>query len=379
MSEVAETIAPKQEEKTNIFSEEKNIVVPKQEAKEPATDPTIKEKDKNIKEEKPTVTKSNEPEKIPNATPKDIPARTEEDNKLVEPKSEIKFANKTSENIFNLLTAEGKTEAEAEDALYDYLSKKKTIASLDKLPAADKIKLQLKSENKDYSAEEINDLFNENYVYPEKPEQHLEETDEDFKVREDKYNDKVAKLERRIEREGKKAASELLKQNENLVLPNIPKPEPKVKEPTQEDLEATAKARENYLTSIGDGLDNFKSIDATYKDKEVEIPVAYKISAEERSALRQQMENFNLEQFIQERWLTEDGKFNTAQQAKDLFMLLHGEKAIAKLVNEAGTKKEAEVRKSIRSVDYSGTNRSGTLAPDVQEEIGKAVKHFFAN
>ena len=374
MPEVAEQTAPIVEPKVNIFDDDaQKIVIPNNEVA-----PTIEEKDKKTKEEKPIIDKPNEQEKAPKETTKDITSSVEE-KKVTEPKSEFKFANKTSEKIFNMLTTEGKSEGEAENALYEYLSIKKTLASLDKLPAAEKIKLQLKNENKDYSPEEINDLFNETFVYPDKPEQELSETEEEFEVRENKYKDKVAKIDRRIEREAKKASAELLKQNESLVLPDIPKPEAKINEPTQEELEATAKARENYLTSIGDGLDDFKSIEATFKDKDVDVPVAYKINADEKKELRQMMENFNLEQFIQDRWLTKDGKFNTAQQAEDLFLLTKGKTAIAKLVNEAASKKEAEVRKSIRGVDYSGINRAADISPNLQDERDKAARHFFAN
>lgn len=377
MSETIEQAAPKEEEKVNIFNDDaKNIVVPNN------VDPAIVEKDKKIEEVKPIVDKPNEPEKIPTASPKDIPSREAPKEEVVaplKPANEIKFANKTSEKIFNLLTAQGENKESSEDALLEYLSIKKTLSSLDKLPASEKIKLQLKNENKDYTAEEINDLFSETYVYPEKPEAELSETEEEFEVRLKKYEDKVAKIDRRIEREAKKASVELLKQNENLVLPEIQKPEATIQQPSQEELDKVAKARENYLSSIGDGLENFKSIDATFKDKDVDIKVAYKVSAEERAELHQTMENFNLENFIKDRWLTEDGKFNTLQQAKDILQLTKGDEITAKLINEAVSKKEAEVRKSIRNVDYSGNNRSADLTPSAQEEMDKAARHFFAN
>lgn len=335
-------------------------------------DVVIKEKDTHIKE-KPPVTKTNEPEKIPTATPKDIPARTEEEKTDIKPASEFKFANETSERLFNLLK-EGK-----EDDVYEFLSKKKTLSNLDKMPAADLVKLAIKNENKDYTNEDVQDVFSEKYSVPEAPEQRLEETDEEFSAREEKYKEQVAKVERRIERDAKASKAELQKLSQELVLPDIPKSETTAKQPTQEELERQEAARKDYLNSIDEGLNNFKSIDATFKDKEVEIPVAYKLSADERKELKETMENFNLEDFIKERWLTKDGKFNSQQQAKDIFLLTKGDVAIAKLVDQVGNKRYAEAIKSQKNVDFSGQSRSGNLQPSATEEMEKMAQHFYSN
>lgn len=345
---------------------------PMQEAEK---DPVIEEKDKKIAEEKPIDDKTDKPEAVPGATPKDIPARTEKEKEDVLPKNEIKFANETSEKIFNLLK-EGK-----EDEVADYFSKKQVLKNIDKLPPAEIIKLQLKNENKDYTPQEIEDLFTETFTAPERPEQNLDETDAEFKIREDKYNEKLSRFERKIEREAKSSKAELLKSNQELVLPDIPKQElqPKLNEPTQEELDATLKARENYLMSIDGGLDNFKSIESTFKDKDVEIKAAYKISADERKELRATMESFNLEQFIQDRWLTKDGKFNTAQQAEDIFLLTKGKEATAKIVEQAVNKRMEAFIKGQKNVDVSGQARSGNFQPSNEEQMENAAKFFFSN
>lgn len=371
MSEVAE-VPTKPEEIINPFEPIAKVDQP---IKLEVNDPVIKEKDKVIEEEKPVSDKPNEPEKIPTATPKDIPARTEEEKEKLTPNLELKFANETSEKIFNLLK-DGK-----EDDVFNYLNQKQVLKNLDKIPAPDLIKLQIKNENKDYTPQEVDDVFSEKYSLPDAPKQRDDETEEEFKVKEDKYKEKVAVIERRIERHAKDSKTELLKLQQELVLPDIPKQQqsPQITEPNQEELAATAKARENYLTSIDDGLNDFKSIDAVFKDKDVEIKAEYKISADEKKELKAAMENFNLEQFIQNRWLTEDGKFNTAQQAKDIFLLTQGDKAIAKLVNEVGTKRHEAAIKSQRNVDYSGQHRSGNFNPTAKEQGEEMAKFFFSN
>lgn len=336
-------------------------------------DPVIKEKDENIEEEKPTSDKPNEPEKILSATPKDIPAETKEAGK---PTSELSFANETSERIFNLLK-EGK-----EDDVLDYLSQKRTLNNLDKLPHADLIKLQIKNENKDYTQQDIDDLFSEKYSLPEKPvfDDTLESEDE-YKVKEDRYNNELAKAIRRIERGANEAKKDLAKLHQELVLPNIPQKEPEQNEPTQEELAQFKKQQEIFLQAKAAALQELNGYDAIFKDKDVEIPIAYKVTEEEKEAVAPLLDSLNtdLPQFFQQlNWLDKDGKPNLQKAASDLHYLLNKDAVIQKFVNEAGNKRVAEERKRQKNIDFSGQQRRGSLEPSVQEEVDKKVKGFFA-
>lgn len=362
MAEVTETLEVKTTESNepviNPFEgvtkkEQVSKVIDEEEQKEPV----LETKQEENKEEKPNIASTTEP--------------------IVE-KAEVKkeaqkFANKTSESIYNSLIAG------EEDKVLSYLSKKKAISSIDSMTPEQKIKLNLKNTNEGLSDTDIQDLFEERFSAPEPVEQRADELDEDFEERVKKYDEKVAKYQRRLEREGKSASTELQKQIEELVFPDSTKTNVLEKNgQTQEELDDTSAKREVYLNSIDKGLSDFKSIDVIYKDKEVEIPVAYSISKEERQELKDTMENFNLEKFIQDRWISEDGQFNTKQQAKDLFLLTHGEKAIAALVDKVGTKRYAEAIKAQKNINFSGT-RSGNLEPSAQEAMDKAAAHFYNN
>ena len=340
-------------------------------------DESPKEKKVPLKEEPKVEDKAETVEVVDGNKPKEVVAKAPKEK--VEPikeveKVESKFANKTSENIYKHLLAGD------EDKVLDYLSKKKSISSLDTMTPEQKIKLSLKNGNEGLSDADISDLYEEKFTPPEKPIQGLDELDEEFAARESKYEDKLGKFQRKLEREAKSASTELRKQIEELVLADITKTNELDKNvQSQEELDAIDAKREVYLNSIDKGLSDFKSIDANYKDKDVEIPVAYSISEDEKKELKDTMENFNLEKFIQDRWITEDGQFNTAQQAKDIFMLTHGDKAIADLINKVGSKRHAETIKAQKNVNYSGNTRSGNLEPSVQEAMDKAAAHFFSN
>ena len=347
------------EEKNQITEEE----LIKREAAKPqnTTDPVIKEKDEKIIEEGKTNTKPDQSGTVPTATPKDIPASTEtskaNDNP---PVAEVKFANKTSENIYKAIV-EGR-----EDELREYLNKKQTLTNIDKMPPADLLKLKIKLENPDHTPEDVNDLFEEKFTVPEKPIQNIEEADEDYEQRLGKYEKEKGVVERRIARESRNAITELKTLNESLVLPEIKTPSNADAQPTQKDLEAATAARESYLNSIEEGLNKFNGFNATYKDKDVSIPVAYNLTNEQKIALKSEMENFNLDEFVKERWLTKDGKFNTTQLAEDLFNLKHGKEVTEKLINEAGNKRYAEALKSIKNVDFSGTQRNVLPVSDME-------------
>jgi hypothetical protein len=366
----AEVVAP-----ANPFDDSKWNAVPalKQEA---VVDPVIKEKDEKIKEEKPTSDKPNEPEKIPGATPppiqdkpKEEPAKPTETS-VAEP---LKFANEESEKIFNLIK-EGK-----EEDVYKYLHEKQTLKSVDKLSPADIIKLNLQYQNKDFSAEDINDLFSERYSIPEKPEQLLDETDEDFKGRMAKHEKEVEKVENRVKRDAKPAKTELLSLQKEIVLPDIPKDVPPSKGLSQEELDEIAKRRENYLKSVDGGVKAFNGYSTTYKDEEVEIPVTYPVSEEQKSQMKSLLENFNMDAYFEKRWIAEDGSFNTKQLSEDIHLLENRDAIFQKLVSETGNRRHEASIKSIKNIDYSGRPASnGDTGETPQQKGEKLAKHFFS-
>ena len=338
-------------------------------------DPVIEEKDKKIEDEGRENTKPEQPETVPAATPKDIPARPEKDKVDITPATELKFENEESRKLFEAIKA-GKNE----DVL-NILSQQQTFAKLDTLKPEEIIKLNLKYSHKDYTDTEIQDLFEEKYSLPQKPEQDITESDDDFALREEKYKENLAKAERRIEREAKNAKTELSKFKQELVLPDIPQEDPKSAEPTQEDLDRLKKQGEQFLQAVDGSLNELNDYSATFKDKEVEIPVAYKIDKEEKEALKPLLNSLNtdLPQFFQQlEWLDKDGQPNLKKVVSDLHILKNKEAVIQKLVNEAGNKRYAQAIKSQKNVDFTGKERKGSLEPDVKEEVDRKVRSFLA-
>lgn len=325
-------------------------------------DPVIEKKDEEIKEEKPTSDKPDDPLKIPAATPPPV-------QDLPEEKKEVPEASKA-------LIPE-----ELEDEIFDRLSKRHTLKNLDKLSPTEVIKLHLRNQHQDYTSQDIDDLFSERFYFPEKPEQGLAETDDEFKLREDKYNEQLLAAQRRIERESKTSKKELQQQLQELVLPDIPQKTPEPQQPTQEDLARQKEQRDNFLQAVDGGLKELNGYNATFKDKEVEIPIAYAVTDEEKQKIRPLLDSLDtdLPQFFHQlNWLDKDGKLNANKVVSDLHIILNKDEVIQKFVNEAGNKRNAEAIKRQKNVDFSSQQRRGKLEPSVQEEVDKKVRGFFA-
>ena len=322
----------------------------------------------NKVEEKLIDEKENDNDKPPVA----VKAPVEAIQSIQEP---ILFANEESEKIYKLFLA-----GEADKAL-DIYAENKRLKESDKLPPADIIKLNLQYQNKEFTPEEINDLFLDTYAMPEKPEQSLSEMDEDFTERTNKYNKEVERIENRIKRDAKPAAAELQKLQKEIVLPDIPQQQPKTIELTQEELDAQNKEAELFLQSIDASLQKFNGYKATFKDEEVELPIAYNLTKEEKSEIQPliALSNLNAKEFLTKLgWLDDKGGINTLKLAEDLPFILHKDTIIQKMVGETGNQRRVASIKAAKNIDYSGNQRSGgSMEPQREVVEGAMVRHFF--
>lgn len=338
----------------------------------PIQDPVIKEKDEQIKEGKPTSDKPAEPEKIPGATPDPIQDRPLNDDPATKKEEPLKFLNTESEKIYNLIK-EGKT-----DDVYAILAEQKKLESAE---GADAIKLQLQYQNKDFSPDDINDLFNERYTMPDQPIQTDLESDDEYNDRVEKYNKEVKKIEGRIARDAKPAKTELQKLKQEIVLPDIAREQPLQAEPTQEELDGLQKAKEMFFKTVDESAKTFNGYKTTFKDGEVQIEAAYNVTEEQKKTVNPLIESAytDLPKFFNELgWISEDGKVNP-KMIEDLHLIQNKDTVFSKLVSEVGNKRHEAAIKSIKNIDYSGKAKSnGDLGVTPQEQQASMVNHFFS-
>lgn len=302
--------------------------------------------------------------------------------------AEIKFENEESKKYFEAIAA-GK-----EDEIFSILATKKQIEKANKLDvtnpkdAAELIKTTLQLKHKDLEAFEVHDIFEEQYSKPAKPVQTLEQTDEEHETQLAAWKVRCDAIDRKIVRDAKLAKPELDQLTSKLVLPEIPKqetPAPTQPQPTQEELAEAKRLKDSFVESAQKSLNEFKGFSATVKDKDVEIPVSYDLSQEEKAFVDSKVKafadtNFNVNSIFADRWVNEDGSVNSTQMTKDLSMLYYGEKASQKFASDAAAKRLEAYLKEKKNIDVNVTSTRETFAPNnTKSEQEKLADHFFTN
>lgn len=296
--------------------------------------------------------------------------------------AEIEFANEQSANFFKLLK-DGK-----EDELYQFLENKKKLdrlvsSDIDKNTAADIIKLNMQQKYKDLTPEEIEYKFKKQFSLPPKPVQKDIELDEEYQERLSEWESRVKDIETEMFIEAKLARPEIEKFKNELVLPDVEfqGSQPKA---SQEDLALREAILDEYYNSAQKALDEFNGLSVTVKDEEVEIPLSYNLSDDERGFIANKMETFaqnNLDAnaILADRWVTKDGKVDTAQMIKDLALIYSEGKVGQKFANDAAAKRLSEYIKRSSNVTVSSRTAQNTFGEPTKTDLEKQVEYIWKN
>lgn len=286
--------------------------------------------------------------------------------------NEIKFANDESEKLFKALQ-EGK-----EDEIFEVLSKKQEFKRIEKLDvtnpkdASELIKANLKLKHPQLDPTEIEDIFQENYYKSPKPTQRDDQTDEEYQEALEDWKLRTEAIDRKMVRDAKIAKPEVLSLQSKIVIPDIPTNNSQAAGQTQEDLEAFTKAKESFVNSANSVLQNFNGFSAVVKDKDVEIPVNYDLSKDEKDTLSGYVKNFaerlDANVLFADRWLDKNGSIKTEQVIKDLSKVLFEESKTQKFVNDAAAKRLELYLKDKKKVDVSGGSNSRTTFEPTGEQ-----------
>jgi len=295
---------------------------------------------------------------------------------------EIEFENEESLNLFRLFK-EGK-----QDDVYSYLENRRKLDKLltsevNKETAADIIKLSLQNTYKDLTPEEIEYRFKREFGVPEKPVQRDIETDEEYAERLSSWESKVKDVETDLLIEAKLARPELEKMKSELVFPDIEDGREQ-SQLTQEELEVQAQYIDQFKEIAAEQLVNFDGFSVSVKDEEVEIPLSYAISDEEKQYVAGQLErfaeaNFDANVILAERWLDDKGNIDTSQVVKDLALLLSEGKMSQKFVNEAASKRLAEHIRRTSNISLGSRAPQQTFNPESKSDRDKQIEYIWKN
>lgn len=262
------------------------------------------------------------------------------------------FANEFSRNAYEYLIS-GK-----EDDLYSILNQKKQVEKYisadvtDEKVAAELVKFNIHSENKDLSPDEVEFLFNKRFTLPKEPAQKADELDEDFEARKQEWSYNVNSIKKELIIEAKLAKPKLEKLKADLVLPKIGgsvSPEQ-----SQEDLRKLEENTLRFNQKVDAEFKNFNGFETKYKDEEVEIPVSFSYDEAQKTALKEEVKTFNVDAFINERWFTADGNPKVETIMSDIALLKDKEAVFQKMVNEVGTNVAKHYRKVKANISVAG-------------------------
>lgn len=300
--------------------------------------------------------------------------------------AQIKFANEQSEKFFEALR-DGK-----EDDVYHYLNQKRSLERLEKLElkgvqeAAEIIKANLQFKHKDLTTDEINFLYNKRYSIPAKPTQGVDQDDTDFAIELEGWQQTVKEKEQEMIIEAKLARPDLVKFKSELVLPDIPKtPSPSQQPAEDPELEAKAVAFKAFVFGeLDKKAPSFSGFNVTYKDEAVEIPIAFKMTDEDRAStlahIKEKVigEHYNFNDYFNDRWFDEKGTPRVEQMIRDVYLMDHAEKVFQKVANESATKRLEHKLKEASNIRINQTPQGTFSTQTAEGEFDKMASHFWS-
>lgn len=289
-------------------------------------------------------------------------------------KKPVTFANADSEKAFNYLK-EGK-----EVELRDLLDRKIKLSKSDALEAKNAISLHLQVTKPHYTTQDIEDVLEEMYPTPQKPVQGKEEEQDVYDARLTEYSQTLEKINRRISRDALQAKEDLKKLHSEFILPDIHPIDPNlIQGAAQKELEAKQN-REKYLAAVESDFNKVSGFNATFKDKEVEIPLSYGLTDEEKAIYKEKLKTFDVYKYFGPRWFNEDDSPKIDKMMSDIYLLENPDKIMQKFVNDAGSKRMDHYLKDKKNIKIDGKQNEGTFQPSNEEAKQKALGEWaFAN
>lgn len=303
--------------------------------------------------------------------------QAEEEIRRFKEKKDFEFEDDNSRNLFNAIR-EGKT-----DDVFSILNEQKKLEKLTNSEinadiAVDIIKTSIANKYKDLTSEEVDLLFYENYNFPRKPEQGYDETDEDYSQKLKGWEAQVDFIEKRMVIDAKVARPELEKLKSELKLPDIDRLEERA-QASREEFEMLEQARQVYEQTLDAEFQNFKGFDVVVKDEDVEIPISFNISDEERISLAEDLYDFDADSYLENRWFTADGKPNVKQVMQDRYVLENLPKILQKFANEAASQRLLAHIKKSGNVTINQTTPQGTATQNPNAQMDSLADWAFSS
>ena len=252
-----------------------------------------------------------------------------------------------------------------EDALYEYLSIKKT--DYNQVPDLDILAGKIKSENPNWDNEDVELELESKYgaaLFSEKIDLDAIDQDLDPETYKEaaKINKEIERAEKLLRRDAKETRSQLEEIKNNLSLPtnNGGKPEHSVeaseKQETQQDglsPEQIQYLQKQWLDAVEKEVPTVNEFKFNLGDEEV----SYKVTEDEQAQLVQKMKEFNAENYLVERgWIKPDGTPDVKKITEDVYILENSEKMFKSGWTQAKEKAKMDIiGKDIKNINLDSS------------------------
>ena len=262
-----------------------------------------------------------------------------------------------------------------EDALYEYLTLKKT--NYDEINDIDIVAGYLSSENPKWDSDDIEFELEQKYgsaLFEDKID--LEEIDKDIYPDEYKeavkINKEIDKAQRLLKRDALERRSELEELKSNIQLPiqgNKNSDDKEVQKGlTQEQIEMLQK---NWLDAVERDVPTVNE----FKFKLGDEDVSYKVTEDEQKQLLQKMRDFNAENYLVDRgWVNQDGTPNVKKITEDVYILENAEKMFKSGWTQAKEKAKMDIiGKDIKNINLGSNQQTFDVKGNNPYDFGDYV------
>jgi len=275
----------------------------------------------------------------------------------------FEFKDQVSKTLFDAIR-EGKA-----DDVYQVLNEQKrleklTTSELNLEIAGEIVKTNIKNKHKDLTPEEVDLLYYDQFYVPQKPVQSYEESDEDFAAKTRQWELQAEYVQKKLMIEAKVLRPELEKLRSEIQLPDIYN-EAELQAQSQAEFEFMQRARQTYEQTLGSEYQSFNGFNVSVKDEDVEIPISFNVGEDEKLAIRNQLEDFDTESYLENRWFTKEGKPNVQQIMADKYLLENRDKIFSKIANEAASQRLLAHLKKNGNININQTATPQGTKPDL--------------
>lgn len=288
------------------------------------------------------------------------------------------FANDESKRVADYIS-QGKI-----DDVYSVLHEQRRLADLDKMDDAQALKLALEYKNPNFTAEDIHEEVASRYQ-AEKPDEPVEDDylDEDaYKLARKQYDKELGKyekeqkkLDRQLKLDAQAARETLSSYKKDIILPEINPAAAAQDGPSEEDMAAIKKMRQDYLDSLTKTSAEFKEIPFEVNDEGVTFKGSFQIEDGERAALAKDLAEKNVIDDILLPRYDKGGVYDTKQLMEDIYWLNNKEKIIKNYIRQAIAQTSMDQLKALKNIDLNQAAR-GVVAADNPDAQRKQFANF---